>query len=137
MTIAPKPTAFEAQHLVIRVDTRVDGQILSGTKIILSGTWLAAAVRMSIDRSDSMKTSPRQDPGEREEKVDQRLKDSYDIPDGSSVILSLGRVQRFVEKRNMTSERLIVITPRRIDLDQIERDNAIKASSRHGQPTKP
>jgi beta-lactamase regulating signal transducer with metallopeptidase domain len=137
MTIAPKATAFEAMHLVIRAETRFDGQILSGTKIVLWGTWLPAAVRMSIDLSDSMKTSPRQDPGEREEKVDQRLKDSYDIPDGSSLVLSLDRVQRFVEKRNMTSERLIVITPRRIDRDQIERDNAIKASSRAGEPAKP
>jgi hypothetical protein len=134
MTIAPKATAFESMRLVMRADTKVDGQILSGTKIILWGTWLPAAVRMSIDLSDSMKTSPRQGPGEREEKVDQRLKDSYDIPDGSSLVLSLDRVQRFVEKRNMTSERLIVITPRRIDLDQIERDNA---SSRAGQPAKP
>jgi hypothetical protein len=135
--IAPKATTFEAHHLVIKASMRADGRLQPRTTIKLCGTWLPAAIRMSVDLSDSMNTSPRQGTGAPEEKAGLRLTDSYDIPDGSSLVLSLDRLQRFIEKRNVTSERLIVITPRRIDIHQIERDNAIKASSRAGQPLKP
>jgi hypothetical protein len=138
MKIAPKPTTLDGQHLVIRADTGDDGQIQPGTTIKLCGTILPAAIRMSIDLGDSMNTSPRHGPGAPEEKVELRLKDSYDIPDGSSLVLSLDRLQRFIEKRNVTSERLIVITPTRIDLEaeeaRIGRDNAIR---RAAHPEKP
>jgi hypothetical protein len=49
-----------------------------------------------------------------------RFHDSYVIPDGSSLVLSLDRLPRSTEKHNVASERLIVITPRRIIFEEQE-----------------
>jgi hypothetical protein len=138
MTIAPKATTFEAQHLVIRADTKANGQVKPGTTIRLSGTYLPTAIRMSIELTDPMNTSPRKEPGAPEGKVEVRLTDSYDIPDGSSLVLSLDRLQRFFEEPKVTSERLIVITPRRIVLEADEvvigRDSAVKPAAHPEKP---
>jgi hypothetical protein len=116
MSTAPKPTTYESLHLVIKADAGPDGQSQPGTTITLSGTWLPAATRMSLELTDSGNASPRQEPAAKTENGEVRLQDSVDIPDGSSLVLSLGRVRRFIENRHVTSERLIVIMPSRLQI---------------------
>jgi hypothetical protein len=116
ITTAPKPTMFEGHHVVFTVDTRVDGRIQPLTTIRLGGMFSPSAIRMSVDLKDSSRGSPRQQSGASEKNVEVRLKDSFEIPNGSSLILSLYRHLRFIDNRNVTIERLVVITPRRIDL---------------------
>jgi len=72
--------------------------------------------RFFLELTDSGNTSSRQEPAPKE-KGELRLQESFDIADGSSLVLSLGRVRRFIENGHVTSERLIVITPRRIEAD--------------------
>ena len=116
----PRPTTFEGQHIVIKADTKADGQIQPGTTIKLSGTLLPAAIRLAVELTEGKTTSPQRGPCTPEERGALRLEDVCDLPEGSSLVLSLGRLHRIAEKRNVISERLIVITPSRIILEDEE-----------------
>ncbi len=103
--------------------------IPGGLIVDLVGAFSPRGTRLSVDLRDSeIPVSP----GKRENGrpvdgptrapafVDHRYGGSHEIPEGSSLLVSLGRHEQSVGARSVTRERLVVITPRRIVLEHEE-----------------
>ena len=137
MSIAPKATTFEGQHLVIRAGRKAQGPVPPRTTIKLCGMLLPDGVRMSFEVTDPTNRKPQQKPAVQEEEVERPLKESFvlqgssSLRDGWSLILDLDSPLRSIEKDNVASQRLIVITPRRIILEEEE------VTIGHDRPAKP
>jgi hypothetical protein len=92
----------------------------------VTGSFSSQGTRLSVDLLDAPPTA---DQGKRPDDArggdphDQpapglvRYRGSCDVPDGSSIVVGLGRHERQVGSRSVAGERLVVITPLRIVLE--------------------
>jgi hypothetical protein len=124
MTIAPKPTTFAGHHLIIKAESPVAGRSRPATTLKLCGHVNPQTIHMSVEVSQGEKKPLRQGSGAPADQAGPLINDSFDLPDGSSLLLSLDRANPSAKAGGDHSERLIVITPRRILLGSEE--NALK-----------
>ncbi|MFO0890029.1 MAG: M56 family metallopeptidase [Isosphaeraceae bacterium] len=143
---APRVTSFQGAHATVcfglgkmnadEVQTAMrefsrnrDKRIPGGLFVDLVGTFSPRGTRLSVDLRDSeIPTSPGTRDGVRAVDgsagapafLDRRYEGSHDIPEGSSLVVSLGRREQPVGGRSVTRERLVIIMPRRILLEKEE-----------------
>ncbi len=109
---APKVTAFEAAHAVINLNPRPGGP--AGQKVDLSGTIGPDLTRLLVNARSA-------DGAPTEKNVTIR----YDVPEGSTLILGMGRRNREVDAVVRVEETLILVTPRRI-LSEAEENRLVR-----------
>lgn len=124
---APKVTAFEGARATIfngpdrmSGSTHVEGQeevarTAAGgrderIRIDLGGTLSPRGTRLSVDLRDPTHPAGR-------DARDARYEGSCDVPEGSSLLVSLGHHEGLDGRRPVKLERLAVITPRRVVLE--------------------
>jgi len=152
---APKVTTFEGAHAIIcfggdkMKETEVESTIRDfvrdpkrrlpgGLLVDLVGRSSPVGTQLSVDLRDSeIPVSP----GKREEGraddgptrapefADDLHVISYEIPEGSSLLVSLGHHDLSVGLRSVTRERLVVITPRRILIEREENELRTRATT--------
>jgi Zn-dependent protease with chaperone function len=139
---APKVTTFEFARATLLSDTdppslehypaewwhtqniKDDSRVArERSRLDLMGAFMPRGVRISVTLRDSDLSKAQEDnpnaetvrtplaPGKA------RYQGAHDIPDGSSLLISLGQYKRRRAFRSVTSERLVVITPQRIVLE--------------------
>ncbi|WP_406696049.1 M56 family metallopeptidase [Singulisphaera sp. Ch08] len=148
---APKVTTFENAHaLIINGPGKIQSSssqtkpILkaragerkkdAGVQVNVSGMHLLKATRLTVEVSEPTlvagQAGPAIDPGA----VLVYSKGKCDVPEGSSLVLSLGNHERQVGPRSVMSEQLIIITPRQIVLNNAEDSRSTRPPLPVGRP---
>ena len=104
----------------------VDRDTNEGVRIDLSGSFTPRGTRLSVDLRDSWIAAGR-DVREGDPKADAshrppargegRFEKSCDIPQGSSLLVSMGTHERRLRRGSWTNELLVIITPRPITIE--------------------
>jgi hypothetical protein len=124
---APKATMFAGQHLVIRAK-KGGGQSPPETTIRLCGKPKGSVIQLSVELSEAARVPSRLEPGAPAERSRPLVNDSFDLAAGASLLFSQDRQSTSRKGNDIKSERLILITPRKILLEseevRIDRDHA-------------
>lgn len=127
---APKVTTFENDHAFIDTgpewicassgNTRQTGEDRgtdAGIRVNVGGSHLPQGMRLTVEVSDT-KSIPRQGGEDTVHATTVvRSKGTSDVLEDSSLVVSLGRHAHGSGPRSVMSERIVIITPRRIVLD--------------------
>ncbi len=118
VTQAPKVTTFQAQQAVISIGAmEADMKTLkNGARLELEGTYTKNGTKLNFGLHEILEAAPDAN-NKPTERIETRLTQIIELPEGSTLLLSLGRRTETLKRGRVTRERLVFVTPRRIILE--------------------